>query len=187
MATFLDVGLFQYFNIIFAVLLIFAIVLALLQKFEILGKNISINIMVAIAIAFMSLMSKTLIQLINFIAPWFVLVFIFLILLLLIYQTLGAKEADIASALKKEKIIIWTVIGVGLIIIFAGFGQVLGQELLEQRTSAPSNVTTVDGGLASGDFESNIYSTLFNPKVLGLIVIFLIAIFAAAFISGTEA
>ena len=47
MATFLDVGLFSYFNVIFPVLLIFALVFALLQKTKILGTNITINAIIA--------------------------------------------------------------------------------------------------------------------------------------------
>lgn len=179
MATFLDIGLFQYFNVIFSVLLIFAILFALLHKTNILGKNATINAIVAVAIALMCLLSETVIDLINFVAPWFVLVFIFVILLLLVYQMLGATEKDIFGALKSEKSIQWAVFGVALLILVAGIAHVWGAEMLTYtQSSAEDTVGEADA------YEQNILSALFSPKVLGLIVIFLIAIFAIAFLAG---
>lgn len=176
MVTFLDIGLFQYFNVIFSVLLIFAILFAILHKTKILGENTTINAIVAIAIALMCLLSQNLIDLINFIAPWFVLVFVFVILLLLIYQTFGATEKDILSALKGEKTIQWAIFGVAFLILIAGFAHVWGEKLVQQISEG--EIT------AEGTYEKNIYDTLFNPKIIGLIFIFLIAIFAVAFLSG---
>ena len=185
MATFLDVGLFQYFKVIFPVLLIFAVMFALLQKTKILGQNLTINAVVSIAVAFMAILSSTVIELINFMAPWFVLVFIFVLLLLMIYQMLGATEDSFFKALSKEKTIQWTVAGIGIIILFAGFGHVLGQKLLVEQPSVSEDLTSVvEGGAATPSFEKNIYATVFNPKVLGMIIIFLVAIFAIAFLAS---
>ena len=187
MVTFLDLGLFQYFNVIFPILLIFSVLFALLQKIKVLGDSQVINSVVAIAISLMSLLSQTLIDLINFMAPWFVLVFIFLILLLLIYQTLGATEKDILSALKGEKTIQWAVVGVAFVILMAGLGQIIGPSLLPvtQSPAAEDTTTLAEGGVATGSVEQNMLATLYNPKVLGLIFVFLIAIFTVAFLSGS--
>ena len=182
MATFLDVGLFQYFNVIFPVLLIFAIMLALLQKTKILGTNPTINAIIAVAVAFMALLSQTVIKLVNFMAPWFVLVLIFVVLLILVFQTLGATEKNIASVLANEKIVHWSIIGVGLLILMAGLGSIWGHELTSMAGGSPvsTNVTSS----TTGDLEQNLYATFYNPKVLGLIFIFLIAVFAIAFLAG---
>jgi len=184
MATFLDVGLFSYFNVIFPVLLIFALVFALLQKTKILGTNITINAIIAIAIAFMSLLSTTIIKLISFMAPWFVLLLVFVILLMLIFQTLGATEKDIASVLAKEKIVHWSIIGAGLLILLAGLGSIWGQQLTTMAGGEPvtTNITASSG---TSSLEQNLYATFYNPKVLGLIFVFLIAVFAIAFLAGS--
>ena len=185
MATFLDVGLFQYFNVIFPVLLIFAIVFALLYKTKILGTNPTINGIVAISIALMSLLSTTMIKLVSFMAPWFVLMLVFIILLLLVFQTLGATEKDILGALKTEKIIGWTIAGVALVILMAGLGSIWGQKLTNLAT--PGDTVTIDANLSSSataNLETNLYSTFYNTKVLGLIFIFLISIFAVAFLAS---
>ena len=183
MATFLDVGLLSYFNVIFPVLLIFAILFAILQKTKVLGSNLTINAIIAVSIAFMSLLSKTLIKLIGFMTPWFVLLLVFIILLLLIFQTLGATDKDIASVLKSEKLVHWSIIGVGLLILLAGLGSIWGQQLTTMAGGpVATNVSTSSGTVS---LEQNLYATFYNPKVLGLIFMFLIAVFAVAFLAGS--
>ncbi len=181
MVTFLDITLFQYFNVIFPILLIFAVLFALLQKTKILGENVTINAIISIAVALMSLLSPDVISLINYVAPWFVLVFIFVILLLLVYQLLGATEKDILSALKGDKTIQWTVFGIALVILVAGFAHIWGERMLALQ-GTPEGADVVEEG--EPGFKQNLYTMLFSPKVLGVIFIFLIAIFTIAFLSG---
>lgn len=185
MATILDLGLIQYFDPIFAVLLVFGIIYSLLQKTGAITKSIAINAVIAFAISFMVLLSDTLIQVINFIIPWFVIVIIFTVLLLLIFQMLGAQEADFLAALKKDNLLMWAVLGVGIVIMVAAFGNVLGQSLLEEAGESGS-ATIGEGNVASGSFQQNIYATLFNPKVLGILVLFGVAIFAILLLSGSS-
>ena len=183
MATILDVGILQFFDPIFAVLLIFSIIFALLQKFEVVSKSLGINAIIAISIAFSVLLSGSLIEIINFMIPWFVIVIIFTVLLLLLFKMLGAKDEDILAALKKDNLLIWIVAGIGIVIMVAAFANGLGQSLLEEAGSA--GVTEIgEGGVASGSFQQNVYATLFHPKVLGLLVLFGVAIFAILLLSG---
>ena len=181
MATFLDLTLFNYFNIIFSVLLIFAVLFAILQKTKILGANLTLNAIISIAVAFMTLLFPDIINLINYVAPWFVLVFIFVILLLLIYQLLGATEKDILSALRSDKTIQWAVFGIALVILFAGFAHIWGEKMLSLQ--GPSEEGQAQEELPG--FKQNLYAMLFNPKVLGIVFLFLIAIFTVAFLSSS--
>ena len=80
MVTVLDVGLIQAFDIIFPVLLVFALVFAVLQKTKVIGDSVGINSIIAVAVAFMVMLSDTLVQMISFMVPWFVVVIIFFIL-----------------------------------------------------------------------------------------------------------
>lgn len=191
MVTVLDIGLVNYFSAIYPVLLVFALVFALLQKTKVIGESMGINATIAVVAAFMTLLSKTLVDIINFMVPWFVVVIIFFVLMILSFMTFGAKETDIASALK-DKTLQWTIIGIGILILVAAFGKVMGQTLTEQSFQAgvPGNATaTINAGtgVATPSFEQNIYATLFHPKVLGLIILFGVAIFAVAFLSGSAA
>ena len=175
MATVLDTGLLKTFDIIFPFILVWALVYALLHKTKALGDRPAINVIVAIAVAFMVLLSRTILELINFIIPWFTVAIIFVVLLLLIFQIFGAQEKDIMGALKSNNAISWTIVAIAIIIMVAGFGKVLGQKLTEAGFEGGEFNTTVAD---ENNFSTNVYKTLFNTKVLGLMVFFLIAIFA---------
>jgi len=184
MVTVLDTGLIQSFDIIFPFILVWAIIFALLHKTQVIGsdKALGINAAIATAVAFMVLLSRTVIDLINFMLPWFTIAIIFFVLLILIFKTFGLKDATLEKALHKEQVY-WSILGIVLLIMIAGLGSVFGQSLLEQ-TEGVDTAVLEEGGVSTGDFQANIFATLFHPKVLGLIIIFTIAIFAVALLSG---
>ncbi len=183
MATVLDVGLIQYFDVVFPVLLVFALVFALLHKTKVIGDAPGINAIIAVASAMMILLSDTIVDMINFMIPWFVIVIIFFILMILIFQMFGLKEASLESAVK-DKSVYWAIIGISAVIIVAAFGSVLGQSFTEASFQEGEVIETAEGGVATASFEQNITATLFHPKMLGLMVIFAIVIFAVALLSG---
>src|SRR3989338_3223477 len=135
MATILDIGILQSFDFIFPVLLVFSIVFAVLQKTKVIGDSMGINSTIAIAASFMVLLSETLVKIINFIVPWFAVAIIFFILVILMFQVFGAKEENVAKALS-DKSLQWLLIGVAIVILTAGFGTVLGQQLTEASFQA---------------------------------------------------
>jgi len=92
----------------------------------------------------------------------------------------GADGKDVLGALKSEKSLQWVLIGIGLIIIIASFGNVLGQKFLVE--GSPS-VSGVDATVAGNDFEQNVQATLFHPKIIGLLVLFAVLIFAVALLT----
>jgi len=191
MATFLDVGILQYFDVVFAFIFVFAIMFALLQKTKIIGDSVGVNAMIAITSAFIMAMSRTVIQMITFMIPWFVIAIIFFVLLLLIFQVFGAKELDFASAVK-DRVLRNALIGVAIVILLASFGVVFGQGFTEQAfddSEAATTGSTADGdsdSSATSSFQGNIRAILANSKVLGMVVLFGIAIFAVALLTGKE-
>jgi hypothetical protein len=176
MATVLDLGLLQVFDPIFAVLFVFTLMFGILQKTKAIADAVGMNGLLSAVIALMVLLSETLVSIINFMIPWFTVVIIFFVLLLLIFQVFGAKEADFASAVR-DKGLMWTLIGVGLVILLAAIGSVIPESI--GPNLGGDGVSADDGG-----FSSNLMDTLFNPKVIGIIVIFLVAMFAVIFLSG---
>ncbi len=182
MATPLDLLTSTGFDIVFAALLVFSLVYAILQKTGILGKAIALNAIVSVAVMFMVLLSENLVKLINFVIPWFAIAIIFFILLILCFQVFGAGEKDIAKVLT-DSTFRWTIIGIAIVIMVAAFGTVFGPSLTQASFEGQAvNVTT--GGTATPSFEQNIYATLFHPKVLGMLILFGVAIFAIAFLTG---
>jgi len=176
----LDLGLLELFDFIFPVLLVWAFIFALLQKTEVVGKSLGINAIIATAVSFTVLLSRTVIDLINFAIPWFAIAIIFFVLMILMFMLMGAKEPLDAY---KDPRVYWVLIAVGIIIAFAAFGKVMGQSLLEQAAQ-PEKALEAGEGAATGSFQQNIYLTLFNPKVLGLLIVFAIAVFTVALLSG---
>ncbi|MBI2669081.1 hypothetical protein HYX14_04535 [Candidatus Woesearchaeota archaeon] len=170
-------------DIIFVALLVFSLVYAILQKTGILGKAIALNAIVAVAVMFMVLLSDNLVKIINFMIPWFAIAIIFFILLILCFQVFGAGEKDISKVLG-DKTFQWTIIGVGIVIMVAAFGTVFGPSLTQASFQGQAVNVTEGGGTATPSFEQNIYATLFHPKVLGMLILFAVAIFAIAFLTG---
>lgn len=185
MATFLQLGILRYFSIVFPALVVFVIVFALFERFKILGENKSVHAIIAIALAFLVILSTDLVELINVMAPWFVIIFVFVVLLLVLLRLMGASEEALSSMLIKNKGIQWVLIGVGFIILIAALAHVYGERLAPTTAAAPSEAAVV-GELAEAappTFGENVRRILFNPLVLGLIFILLVSIFTIALIT----
>ena len=60
---------------------------------------------------------------------------------------------------------------------------VTGTELGED--GEPINVTTT-GSSSDTSFQSNVYTTVFHPKILGFLVLMLIAVFAMVFLARKQ-
>lgn len=188
MATFLDISLLQSVDVIFPALFVFAIVFSILFKTKIIGDSTGINAIIAIVAAFMTLLSRTFVDLINYIIPWFVVLIIFFLLLLLIFRVFGAEEKDIRTYMMEDRSVGWIIIAISLLIIVAGFAHVFGQDLTNAAFNAGTqNESVAQGDVAGGDFQQSVTATLFNPKLLGVIMVFVIAIFAVALLTGQEA
>lgn len=184
MATLLDLGLLDYFNVVFSFILVWALVFALLQKTRVLGEKVGLNVLIAVAVAFLVSLSDNVVEMIRFMIPWFTIAIIFFVLLILVFMVFGAGEKDIFNYIKNDRAVGWVIIGVVLIIIFASFANVFGQKLTQAAFEGGSAVNaTGAGGVATGSFQQNIYATLFHPKVLGMIILFAVAIFAIALLS----
>ncbi len=183
MATFLDIGLLKAFDIVYAFIFVWAIVFAMLHKTKILGDSAGINAVIAVAAGFMVLLSQNVVDMINFMIPWFTITIIFFLLVILIFQIFGLKEMDFANA-AKEKSVYWTLIGIFILIAIASFSTVFGQSFVEAGATARGEVVSANGGVATGSFEQNITAALFHPKVLGLMVLFGIAVMAVALLTS---
>ena len=179
MASVLDLGLLQYFGVIFPVLLVFVLVYAILQKTEFVSKSNSINATIAVCASIMASLSESVIALIVFISPWFVLLFIFILLFLLTMKIFGTSDDQIKNVISRDAAVTWTILGISLIIVGAGFASTFGQMLVEESSSIDSGATA-----STGDFEQNIFEILFHPKILGMVVLFTICIMAIALLTG---
>jgi len=178
MATFLDIGLLEHFKIIFPILFTFLVVYALLVYTKFLGDNKAIHALIAFALSIMVAFSDIAVATINSMAPWLVLVFIFIIFGLLAYKSIGFSDAQIMGALtaRRQRWIIF-IIGWVVVAIFLGS---LTSEISERGGIGVYGVSNTTEA-SSGDDETQekaFYETLVHPKVLGIMFILLLMLFA---------
>jgi hypothetical protein len=185
MVTFLDIGLLGHFSIIFPFLLVFLGAYAMLSKLEFLSKDKGINAIIALCLAAITLFSKSATQLILVATPWFTVTFMGISFLLILFLFMGVKEDKIKEVMEVEwhaphwiALIILILIGLGA----AGtvFGPSLANEGVFVTQGDRGPVQGVDLGInqtGENQFQSEVTSILFHPKVLGILVLLLIAVF----------
>ena len=187
MATFLELGLLNYFAVIFPALLIFVVVFAIFEKYKLIGENKAIHAVIAISIAFIVMISQNIIGIINFIAPWFVLIFIFTILLLMVYKIVGASDEAITNFIHTDSAVKWFIFAIGIIIIVAGIAHVYGQQLVPVTGGNVTETANSAGELTeTGKFSENVAATFFHPKVIGLIFVMLVAVFSISLLTQNQ-
>lgn len=211
MATFLDLSLFAHISGIFIFLFVFLIVYAFLHVIKIFkdvpGGN-GIYAIIALSIAVMTSFSKGFISVIMTMAPWFTILIVFLFLVFFVLRMFTTEESFFTDMIK-EGAMKWVLIVVFVIILFVSLSSAFGQDALDKTTgnqgggavydengdvvytSQPAAEPTTEPvttkpGVATDDFGTNMMQTLFNPKVLGMLLIILISFFTILLIARTS-
>ena len=177
----LDVGFLSYFSPIFIFVLVFTMAYGVFQFTKMFGDNKVLHALISFFIAVVFLFSTAATTVIMVIAPWFTVLFIFIIFILMAYKMFGATDSQIKEVVSKASAVQYTILALGIIILLFGLGAGFGQELLEGAgdiTDARDAATEAgEGSTATSSFQQNLVSTLFNSKILGMILILVIAAF----------
>ncbi len=174
-------------------ILVIAIVYGILQFSNAFHASKGLHILIAFTVGLLMILVPDVTAVLGTMIPWFTLLFIFIVLLLLVYRIFGASDEIIASALK-DRALVWVIIIIAIVIVLVSFSTVYGQRLLEQRTGAPAEGASVMGSLpapASGavgetgtpDFTHNLSATFFHPKILGALFLLIIATITMAILA----
>ncbi|MBI4451910.1 hypothetical protein HY637_00640 [Candidatus Woesearchaeota archaeon] len=164
MATFLDVTGLEYFTNIFVFLFVVVVVYATLLWSRILGSNSFVNILVSLLVGIFVLFSPLSISLIASTAPFLAVVFVFIVLINIAAKMLG-------SGLETMPGFRGGVIMLVIIVLLIGVGiKIKGQYEVEAEQS--------------GQDLSKSFNLLFNPKFLGIILVFAVAVFTVALLSA---
>lgn len=178
-------SLVENFSFIFPFLLVFLLVAGILTWIKPFGDNKGINWMVALVLAVITLFSPIVRESISTMAPWFILLFFFIIFTLVAFKIFGFSDASIMGAMSGRYTYInfWVIalviiIGIGsLMHVISEMGG-LGPSGVEGGANADAgNAASSEVNVQSPDQESAFWSTLVHPKVLGFILIMLIAMF----------
>jgi len=193
MATFLDVGILEKFSIIFVFLLVFTIIYAVLEYSNPFGGGKKgLHAIIALAVAFLIVISKPAVIMVNFMTPWFLVLFLFIFFILFSVRMFGTSEADTIAIIKDARVYPYLIV-FAIVIIIAGFSYTFGQTLLEERTgiegvNAEKGEMVLPGDIEGGStktisFSQNVLNTVVHPKVLGFIAIMLVGLFTLIFLT----
>ncbi|MBU4284314.1 MAG: hypothetical protein KJ968_04335 [Nanoarchaeota archaeon] len=179
MATFLEIGLLEYFNIIFYLIFIFVLLYAILSLTKVLGENKNLNAMLALALALLLALSGPTRDLIKFVTPTFFIFIFFAFFAVLIYKFLGASDENVLAIMGTKSGTRSFILIIILIIILSSFGKIFFTEPI----TSDVNETAVNKSAVGTRGESALAATLTHPKVLGLALILLIGAFAMSYLS----
>lgn len=186
MATILDTSVLSQFTPIFTWLFTIVILFAVLQTTKILGANKMLDVLVAFSLSVVVLVSPTFSSIIAFMAPWFIILGILFMFIMLITQFMNIKPDQFLTALGGNNAVWWIIIP-GLIIMAFALSNVFGQTFLEERTGTQEiinddgTVTVIEG--EPSDFDQGVLLTLTNPNILGMLLLMIIATFTVVFIA----
>ncbi|MFH0978137.1 MAG: hypothetical protein V1837_02425 [Candidatus Woesearchaeota archaeon] len=176
MATPIDFGFLAKFGDIFPFLFVLIVVYAALVKIKVFGDNKTLNVLIALVLALITMLSRTAKDSIMLMAPWFVLFFFLLVFLSIAYMMFGAKTEDFYSVLKNYSSAIYWVLAIVIMIWLGSITSVLSQQGGVGTTTTTTTVNA-SGSVMSSNQQSAFWATLTHPKVLGLALILLIATF----------
>ncbi len=171
MASVLDVAGLVFFLPVFIFILIFTLLLGLLEKTELLGKNKVLNITAAFCIAAVSVFAGKLTGLISEVVPWIVFVFILMALIFAIYGFFGVANKDIWELFGEPLPFILI-----LVIVIIGISVVFESSLSPYQAGANVTAAAVTGaGYGALNPRTEMIRTITHPRLLGALFIMITA------------
>lgn len=186
MPSLLDLGGLTIFQRVWPFLLIMVVVYAVLGQVKPFQDNKSVRALIAFVMAVMTLMYPIAWKTINLAAPWFVLLGVFIIFLLVAYQMFGIGSDTIAGVFTGKEYgttAVYWVLTMIVIITIGSLSSVISEEKkfssLTEGGIAPTEGLPSDSasGQQAMTEEAGFWAALTHPRVLGLVLVMLIAFF----------
>ncbi|MBI4147818.1 hypothetical protein HY490_00850 [Candidatus Woesearchaeota archaeon] len=176
--TFLDIGLFPFFAILWPFLFVMVVSFAFMSKMKVLGENAAVHAMIAFLLGIITIFSSVAVKTIGLMAPWFVLLFIFGVFIVMVYMSFGISEKNILETLTGREygntFGIW-IIALSLIIGLGSLSAVISEE---QGFAALGGKQAVSPAGEPAQVETaGFFAILTHPKVLGFAVVMLVGFF----------
>ncbi|MFA5142147.1 MAG: hypothetical protein WC471_04215 [Candidatus Woesearchaeota archaeon] len=197
MATFLDIGILKYVQVLFPFILVWAVTYSALQWREVLGKNQSLHSIIALVVALLTVLSPQATAVIQYMSPWFAMMLIFAMFFLIFLKFFGVSEGAITRAFETSddaRFLTYWILVISIIILAGAIGKVFfggssvyvgssGTVLPIITPSTAANYTD-EYGVATASGEVNFAATIFHPKVLGMLLVLIIAAFTIKLLAG---
>lgn len=191
----IDISVLQYFSPIFLFILIWALVYAILHASKFLGDNVVLHAGIALMVALLVILSKQVQVMVSFMLPWFVVIFIITIFILVAFK-IFSPDLNFHALITHHGGLQWTILIVVIIIVLGGLSKAFGQEALGVTIPGAENAssgvypgypvpypgapvvpgrTAAPGVTATSSFTQNLQATFFHPKILGMLFILIVA------------
>lgn len=163
MAAIISTELLAYLSPVLVWVFIFAIVYMILQKVEIF-KSQPINAAIAFAASIMFVVVPIMRDLVREVVPWLIVMALIIVVIFTLLMFMGYKDTDLSTWMK-ENTFGTTITIIVLVIFLIALSKIVGPAFLHYPALA-------EVGLAA-DFKR----IIFNPKVLGMILMLAIAFY----------
>ena len=181
MASLLDISLIDQFSIIFVILFIFTAVYAVLTFRKPFGEAKGINALLAFTIAILFIFSQDAIAIVKASIPWYIVMMVALMFIFIIPASIGSTIPDAFMRNIGNYVLV-----IGIIILAINISLHLGQRagpFLSNESIDPDQVIAGESGdVGTGSFAQNFGATIFHPKVLALILVLVVCLFAVMWI-----
>ena len=187
MASVLDLSGLAFFQRLWPFLLVLVVVYSALGLVDMFKENKGARAFIAFLLAIFASTYSIAWKTLNLAAPWFVLLMFLIIFLLIAYQIFGVSHKHIVGVVTgKEygRTFGYWILALILIITIGSLSSVISSEkkftsLVEGGTGTEGQTTTTTGGQAVSE-QTGFFATLSNSKVLGMILVMLVAFFTIA-------
>ncbi len=178
----LDLSVLEYFSPILTFILVWVFVFGIFQFSKVFGENRVLHGIIAFVIGIIFMFSADVTTIVMFITPWFTVFFIFAMFVLIFFKIFGATDSQIHNVISHHGGLRWTMIIICIVLLLVGGSMAFGQKWLgytqdNTMDGLPANQNTGVDSSATTDYNANAAAVFFNPKVLGMLLILIIAVF----------
>ncbi|MBI2134374.1 hypothetical protein HYU09_00140 [Candidatus Woesearchaeota archaeon] len=166
MATFLDVTALQSFSVVFVFLFVWLFVYAVLLYTKVLGQNQIIIILIGLLASFFVIISEIATEVVKQIAPVFAVVLVLVAIVAIAAKMFGGSAT--ALEMPAMKYIVLVILVVALI--------VGALAVVRENVNVPER----------GEDFAKTSTIIFHPNFLGMILIFLIAVFTIGLLAAKQ-
>src|SRR3989338_489774 len=171
MATFLDFGILDRFEIIFPFLFVFVVLWGLLGQLPMFSDNKIGPAIIAFLLGLIALISDPTRNIINAMAPWFIVLIILGGLILFMIKSVGVEDDYIKGLFTGPVTIILLIVGV-VIGVFSIIDEKVWKGDIDDDLAGDLRGETDEAG------KSGFFAVMTSPALMGFILIMLIGSFA---------
>lgn len=158
-----------FIQVVAPLLLVWAIVYALLVRSKFFKPDIAA--LISFAFAMIVIITPEAREFIQIISPFFAMLLIILMMIVLMFLMLGANAGDVANVIGKGPVQ-YVVIVMSLIFVFAALGQVFGKiSPFYNQTGEANETGALVGGSGQSQIDREIIYTLTDPGFLGVVIL----------------